>query len=236
MLLTGLAAAGAVASWAGAQQGPPDAAPDGSAPSLTFRTDSDVATPPGLPSIGKWMIGRDGTIAHWLGEIFEGKTLREPVNIIVVDTRAGSAESAKQRLLAASTAAGYPVRMGHSTGYRGYIGGQFYPQIPEGRDDAFSNRVFELSNNHGRIFGPHLLGDAYVSIGAFSREEVRPLRAPAHGYASFNRARDDYSQALDRATSFKRKGFVELGNAIVADPRVTTGDHDGLAVLLHASR
>ena len=47
-------------------------------------------------------------------------------------------------------AAGYPVRFGHSTGYRGLIGGDLHGQLPQGRDDAFADRIFEESNNHGR--------------------------------------------------------------------------------------
>jgi hypothetical protein len=38
-----------------------------------------VANPPGLPAIGKWMIAADGTVAHWLREIHQGKRLHEPV-------------------------------------------------------------------------------------------------------------------------------------------------------------
>jgi hypothetical protein len=214
-----------------AQQNPP-APPD--APIKRPVTAADVVAPPGLPSLGKWMMARDGTIAHWLGEAYEGKHLREPINVILVDAAATSPEDAKQRLIAAATAAGYPVRFGHSTGYRALIGGRAYEQLPGGRDDAFSNRIFELSNNHGRLFGPHPVGTAYVSIGAFSREEVRPFRSPEHGYASFNRARDDFSQNLDRHTAFKLEGFVDLANAIIGDPEFSTGDHDGLAVLLRA--
>src|SRR5262245_41981700 len=194
----------------------------------------DVAKPQGLPEIGKWMIDRDGTVAHWLGEIYEGKQLHEPINVILVDAGADSADHARQRLAEAAAAAGYPVRFGHSAGYRGYIAGEFYAQLPAGRDDAFSNRVFELSNNHGRIFGPHRTSDAYVFIGAFSREAVDPLRWPGHRYASFNQARDDFARDLDRHTPFKSAGFVALDNAIVGDASVTTGDHDGRAVLLHA--
>lgn len=195
----------------------------------------EAATPQDLPAIGKWMIAGDGTVAHWLGEIFEGRRLREPINVILVDTGARDADHARARLVAAAAAAGYPVRFGHSTGYRALIGGRAYAQLPEGRDDAFSNRVFELSNNHGRLFGPHRMGEAFVSTGAFSREEVRLFRSPEHGYASFNRARDDFAHHLDRETGFKLSGFVALGNAIVGDPQVSTGDHDGLAVLLRAA-
>ena len=106
-------------------------------------------------------------------------------------------------------------------------------QLPAGRDDAFSNRVFELSNNHGRMFGPHRT-DAHVFIGAFSREAVDPLRWPGHRYASFNQARDDFARELDRRTRFKSAGFVDLGNAIAGDANASTGDHDGRAVLLRA--
>jgi hypothetical protein len=198
-------------------------------------TGTDVARPRGLPEIGKWMIDRDGTVAHWLGEIYEGKHLHEPINVILVDAGATSADNARQRVVEAATAAGYPIRFGHSAGYRGYIGGDLYAQLPAGRDEAFSNRVFELSNNHGRIFGPHQMREAHVFIGAFSREAVAPLRWPGHRYASFNQARDDFARDLDRQTLFKSAGFVNLGNAIVGDPNVTTGDHDGRAVLLRAS-
>ena len=121
---------------------------------VTLAADA-VANPPGLPAIGRWMIARDGTIAHWLGEVVDGKHLHEPINVILVDEGATSADHAKQRLVAASAAAGFPVRIGHSTGYHGFIGGVLYGQLPHGRDDAFSNRIFEESNNHGRVFGPH---------------------------------------------------------------------------------
>ncbi len=197
-------------------------------------TAADIVTPPGLPSIGKWMVARDGTIAHWLGGFYEGKHLREPVNVILVDTAATSPEDAKQRLIAAASAAGYPVRFGHSTGYRALIGGELYDQLPAGRDDAFSNRIFELSNNHGRLFGPHPTGHGYVSIGAFSREDIRPFRWPEHGYASFNQARDDFARNLDRHTAFKSDASVDLANAIAGDPEISTGDHDGRAVVLRA--
>jgi hypothetical protein len=181
------------------------------------------------------MIDRDGTVAHWLGEIYQGKHLHEPINVILVDAGATSADHARQRLVQAATAAGYPVRFGHSGGYHGYIAGELYAQLPAGRDDAFSNRVFELSNNHGRMFGPHQMNGAYVFIGAFSREAVDPLRWPGHRYASFNQARDDFARDLDRRTPFKSAGFVVLDNA-VDDANVTTGDHDGRAVLLQAGR
>jgi hypothetical protein len=194
-----------------------------------------VANPPGLPAIGRWMIARDGTIAHWLGEIIDGKRLHEPINVILIDEGAASADEAGQRLIAAATAAGFPVRFGHSTGYRGFIGGALHSQLPQGRDDAFSNRIFEESNNHGRIFGPHRFEGGYVFTGAFSRERVKLLEWPGHRYASFNDARDALARGLDARTAFKASGFVPLGNA-VNDAQITTGDHDGRAALIRASR
>ena len=76
----------------------------------------------------------------------------------------------------ATIAAGYPIRFGHSAGYRGYIAGQLYAQCqPEGTTRS-RNRIFELSNNHGRIFRAALDQRTYVFIGAFSREAVDLLR------------------------------------------------------------
>ena len=196
----------------------------------------DVATPDGLPSIGKWMLTAEGVPSDWLGEIYQGKNLREPINVIIIDEGASSAEDAKARLLSAAAHAGYPIRFGHSTGYQGLIGGQVHRQLPQGRDDAFSNDLFEVSNNHGRIFGPHAFEQGYLFTGAFSREEVDPFRDPPHRYGSFNRARDDFTQNLDRRTSYKVSGFVNLGSALIGDSKLTTGDHDGMAVVLRAGR
>jgi hypothetical protein len=205
-----------------------------SAPPVTFAAEA-VANPPGLPAIGRWMIAHDGSIAHWLGVVVDGKHLHEPVNVILIDEGATSADHAKQRLVAASAAAGFPVRIGHSTGYHGFIGGVLYGQLPHGRDDAFSNRVFEESNNHGRVFGPHGFDGGYLFIAAFSRERVNLLEWPAHRYESFNAARDAFAGGLDENTDFKASGFVPLDNA-VNDAQVTTGDHDGRAVLLRAPK
>lgn len=196
----------------------------------------DVAAPEGLPAIGKWMLTAKGVPSDWLGEIYRGKNLREPINVIIVDEGAASAEDAKARLLAAAARAGYPVRFGHSTGYQGLIGGQLHAQLPQGRDDAFSNDLFEVSNNHGRIFGPHAFGQGFLFTGAFSREEVDPFRDPPHQYGSFNRARDDFTQRLDRLTAYKVSGFMDLGNALIDDPKLTTGDHDGMAVVVRVGR
>jgi hypothetical protein len=196
----------------------------------TFAT----ATPEGLPTIGQWMLTAQRVPSDWLGEIYHGKNLREPINVIVIDEAAASADEAKTRLIAAAARAGYPIRFGHSTGYQGFIGDKPYPQLPQGRDDAFSNDIFEISNNHGRIFGPYALVKGFLFTAAFSREEVDPIRDPPHQFGSFNRARDDFTQRLDLHTDFKVSAFVNLGNALIGDPKLTTGDHDGIAVVVRA--
>jgi hypothetical protein len=191
-----------------------------------------VAHPAGLPEVGKWMFNAQNEPARWLGESYQGKKLREPINILILDSVARSAEEARDRLLQHCAAAGYAARGGHSTGYRGSIDGVVYEQLPEGKHAAFANQPFELRNNHGRIFGPHPFRNGWLFIGAFSREGVDPLDRVKHGYVSFNRARDHLAQRLDERTEFKIRAFVNLDNALIGDPAWTTGDHDGIAVLL----
>jgi hypothetical protein len=192
----------------------------------------DVASPQGLPYIGKWMINSQYEPAHWLGELYHEKSLREPINIIIVDEVSQSAEEARELLLKNCSAAGYPVREGHSANYHGYIDGILYLQLPEGGHRAFSNEPFELSNNHGRMFGPYRFQGGWLFIGAFSREKIDPLEKMRHRYLSFNQARDDLAQRLELKTGLKIKGFVNLENALIGNTLFTTGDHDGIAVLL----
>jgi hypothetical protein len=198
-------------------------------PSETF------AHPQGLPEIGKWMIDAQAEPAHWLGESYHGKHLREPINVIVLDTASASADEARERLLRNFAAAGYRVRKGHSTGYRGYIGGVLYEQIPSEKDRAFSNEPFERHNNHGRMFGPHSCDGGWLFIGAFSRERLDVLETVKHRYVSFSQARDDLSQHLDLTAEYRIKAFVDLDNALIGDPTFAVGDHDGIAVLLATS-
>ena len=170
--------------------------------------------------------------AHWLGELYGPKHLREPINIVIVDTAASSAEEARQHLLKNFATVGYAARKGHSTGYRGYIEGVVYEQLPDGKEEAFSNEPFELGNNHGRIFGPHPYRGGWLFIGAFSREKVDLLDKVKHRYVSFNQARDDLSQRLDNKTDYQIKDYLDLDNALIGDPTATSGDHDSVAVLM----
>jgi hypothetical protein len=199
-------------------------------------TGTNLASPPDLPVLGKWMLTANGVPARWMGQTYEGKHLREPINVIIVDQGAASASQARRDLLAGAAAAGYPVRMGHSTGYQAYLLDQVHPQIPRGWDDALSDEPFEFSNNHGRLFGPYETSGGYVFVGAFSREEVDLLRWPGHQYASFNKARDDFAKRMGEGQQYRLLGSVSVDNAILDDSMVSTGDHDGKAVLLKVVR
>jgi hypothetical protein len=194
----------------------------------------DLAQPEHLPALGKWMLDAGMQAAHWLGGTYHGRHLREPINVIILDEAAGSAEEARQRLLAASATAGYAARTGHSAGYVGIIAGIVYAQLPAGKHRAFSNEPFELGNNHGRIFGPHRVEDGWLFIGAFSREHVESEPKVQHKFVSFVRARDDYARCLTQHTPFKFARLVPMENTLDARSGVTTGDHDGFAVMLIA--
>ena len=191
----------------------------------------DISSIPSL-AIGKWMIAPDKLPARWLDSKYFGKSLREPINIIIVDDRTSNLDEARNNLYAACKIAGFEARKGHSGGYSAFIAGSFYPQLPSEKDHAFSNEPFELNNNHGRVFGPYLSSGKAVFTAAFSREEIDPLEKVKHGYNSFNRARDSFAGAMDRHTCFKIRKFINLKNVFIADPNITTGDHDGIAVLL----
>lgn len=203
--------------------------PDGSTIELT---DADIVEPEGFPYLGKWMLSPAKTPANWLGGLFRKRGLREPINVIIIDSISVLAEQAKAILIAACAAGGYRARLGHSDGYHAVIGGVVYEQLVNGGRRAFSDAPFEISNNHGRLFGPYFDGDKFIFVGAFSRESVQLLPKITHTFVSFNRARDAFAQNLDEKTAYKLVGFVDMGSFILQDKKIGTGDHDGLAVLL----
>ena len=135
-------------------------------------------------------------------------------------------------LLQAATLAGFPSREGHSGGYWGWIGDRLHPQFPDTPSHAFSDEPFELDNNHGRFFGPYRHEGRLIFVGALSRERVAPLSTPRHQYASFNRGRDQFADAMDTHSAYRRTAFLNLDNAIVGAADVGTGDHDGVAAVL----
>lgn len=195
-------------------------------------SDKDIARPVGFPEIGKWMLSPNLSWAHWLGEMAEGKAIREPINIIIVDPFARSADAALRRLVAACKMAGFESHFGHSSGYWGWLGGRLFPQYPTGKDHALSDEPFAFSNNHGRFFGPLAFRGRYYFIGALSREKVVPESREKHEFVSYDQARDRFAQALVRKAGWRIVAFVGLDNALLNDPQVGTCDHDGVAVAL----
>jgi hypothetical protein len=194
----------------------------------------EEASPAGVPAIGFWMLAPDGRIADWLGARFQGKRLLEPINIVIVDRYASSAADASTRLMAACGKSAFPQREGHSSGYWARMGSARYPQFPPGTEESFSDALFVFANDHGRIFGPMSWGGAFVFAGAFSRESVDPITKVKHVFVSFDRARDAFASRMSERGGYEVAGYLDLGNAIVEDPALTTGDHDGVAVLLSA--
>jgi len=211
-----------------------DRDPAGSAQTVpSFRpSDKDIARPAGFPEIGKWMISPDLSWAHWMGEMADGKAIREPINVIIIDPFARSADAALRRLVAACKTAGFERRLGHSSGYWGWLGGRLFPQYPTGGGHAFSDEPFEFNNNHGRVFGPLAFRGRYYFIAALSREKAAPASHEKHEFVSFDQARDRFAQALVRKAGWRIVAFVGLGNALLDDPQVGTCDHDGVAVAL----
>lgn len=205
--------------------------------SSTYRPPAiDITRAKGLPPLGKWMITPDFQPAHWLGAKWRNRSFREPINVIVIDKASKTADEAKKKFEAACAKAGFPSRMGHSGGYWGWMGNRLQPQVPSEPGHAFSDEPFELTNNHGRFFGPYQHDGRFYFIGALSREKVAPLAEVKHHYVSFNAARDAFADSLDNKTDYKLTGFRNLDNAFIGHAELTTGDHDGVATILELKR
>lgn len=194
--------------------------------------DDETATEYG--DIGKWMLDSSGDIADYGGLPYEGRTVLEAINVVIVDPTSRSSLEATWRLNAAMRRAGFPPRLIHSTGFRGLIDGERYRQQPRGLLVGYSDDFFLLPNNHGRIFGPDPVETAsgYVWSGSFSTEEfVFYQGLPRHGYVSSNVARDALAAQLIASGRATSGGSVSLDNAYNTDT-TTTGDHDGYAVVV----
>lgn len=186
--------------------------------------------------IGKWMLKRTGKLADWPSPAYPFKTLYQPINVIIVDSTSTTAAESAAKLNAALTAAGFPAQQIHSTGYQGVIEGVVYGQQPTGSQVAFSNAHWLLINDHGRVFGPapDPAGTGFVWTASFSREQPGLSNLnPTHIYVSFRKARDTVRAALvgSGATDL---GLVGLDNKLVGRT-MTTGDHDGYAVVMSLS-
>ncbi|VEG58308.1 peptidase S15 [Mycolicibacterium aurum] len=184
--------------------------------------------------IGKWMLQPDGEIADYGTLPYEGRIVLEPINVIIVDPTSKSALGATWKLSAAMRRAGFPPRIGHSTGFRALIDEQRYRQQPRGLLLGYSDDFFLVDNNHGRLFGPDPVETAagFVWSGAFSTEELVFFGGlPRHAYVSSNTARAALAAQLVASGQARVEDMVSLDNSYNTDT-TTTGDHDGYAVVV----
>lgn len=187
-------------------------------------------------TIGKWMIDPDGDVADWGGQLYAGRGLLEPINVIIVDKTSTTPEQAKQKLDASMNRSGFPAQPIHSTGFEGAIDGTTYGQQPDGAQEAYADNLFVLPNDHARMFGPAPAsaedGTGYVWSGSASTELPGIYNGQlAHIYASFNLARDILVVRLLLSGSATFVGIVPMGNQYNNSSRIT-GDHDGYAVVV----
>ena len=203
--------------------------------SQTLPTVEQTHLPEGL-QIGRWLLTGREVPANWLGQKFQGKMMREPINIILVDEVAATPDAAVQYLLESCEAIGYLSRRGHSSDYRGQLGNIIYSQLPRQENHAFSNAMYILPNNHGRIFGPHFFAGYYYFSGALSREAINLFAEVRHVYASFEMAKQDFAARMQASGRYFVVGAIAMENVFLPSESMTTGDHDGTAVLLRRQK
>ena len=189
-----------------------------------------VATPYG--TIGEWMIKSNGGVADYGGQKYQNKTLLEAVNVIIVDPTSKSVTESKNKIDKAMSAAGFPVRFGHSGGFKGLISGTQYKQLPSSLFTAYSDDSFLAKNNHGRLFGPAPVSTGgYVYSGGFSTQKFGIYKwVPAHIYVSSNVARDALAAGLV-AKGQTQLPSIDMTNAYNTTD-TTVGDHDGKAAVI----
>ena len=203
--------------------------------SQTLPTVEQTHLPEGL-QIGRWLLTGREVPANWLGQKFQGKMMREPINVILVDEVAATPDAAVQYLLESCEAIGYLSRPGHSSDYRGQIGNVIYSQLPQEENHAFSNAMYIFPNNHGRIFGPHFFAGRYYFAGALSRESINLFSEVRHVYASFEMAKQDFAARMQAGGRYSVAGAIAMENVFLPSESMTTGDHDGTAVLLRRQK
>jgi hypothetical protein len=192
----------------------------------------DVADTP-YGEIGKWLLQPNGQISNYGGQKFAGKSILEPVNVIILDPTSASAADAAKKLNTDLSQAGFPAQPIHSTGFLGIIDGETFAQHPTGLLAAYSDANFLLPDDHARVFGPAPAQSeaGYVWTVATSRE-LFGLNGliPAHTYVSYDQARDELTSRLI-ANGATLVGIVPLSNAY-SGATETTGDNDGYAIVI----
>jgi hypothetical protein len=188
-----------------------------------------------LPPVGPWLLDPKGLPARWLGHPYQGRILLEPINVVVIDPFATSAEEASRKILGASAAGGFGISLGHSCGYQGLIGGRAFSQLPAQKNTAFSDGMPFSTNDHGRLLGPARTERGWVFTGGFSRESFHLWSSFHHQFVSFNQAREAYGRKVTASGQYRVAGYLSLGN-VADDPGSTTADHDGRVLILEAVR
>lgn len=185
-------------------------------------------------NIGKWMLEPNGQISDYGGQLYDGRTLLEPINVIIVDPTSKTKWAATRKLNAAMLWSGFPPRPIHTNGFRGRIDDVTYGQLPRGFLQGFSDNSFLVTNDHGRVFGPDPVetNTGFVWSASFGTEDFGTYDSrPAHLYVSSETARTALASSLVRSGRATVVGMVPLGNSYNTDT-ITTGDHDGYAVVL----
>jgi hypothetical protein len=177
------------------------------------------------------MLQFNGQVSNYGGQPYDGKTLVEPINVIIVDPNSKFAPESTLKVNKDMIQGGFPLQPLHSGGFKGKINDTVYGQQPAGIN-AFSDNPFVVQNDHGRLFGPAPApGGGYIWTGAFSTETPTVYnRLPAHAYVSSNTARDTLARRLLDSGQVQ-SASVSLDNAYNT-PTTTTGDHDGYAVVI----
>jgi hypothetical protein len=195
-----------------------------------------VDTPYGR--VGKWMLTSDGEqVANWGGQIYGDKTLREPVNVIIVDPNSKTPGESTARLNSAMFWSGFPAQPIHSTGFDGTVLGTTYDQLPgNGTEAAYSDLPFFLPNDHARVFGPAPVaaadGTGYLWTAAASTEVPGIYDNQfTHRYLSYDLARDMLALRLILSGQATLVGVQKMDN-VYNDGTASTGDHDGYAIVL----
>jgi hypothetical protein len=215
-------------------------APPTGAPATTTDPQATDTVDTKYGKIGKWMLQSNGEISNYGGQPYDGRTLDEPVNVIIVDPNSKSAAESTAKINTDMALAGFPSQPFHSSGFMGLIGSKAFGQqaLPL---TAYSDNLFIFQNDHGRLFGPAPLPDAngngvtddgYVWSGAFSTETPTIYNGlPTHAYVSSKAARDALVLRLLATGQVQSISYVKMDNAVNTGD-TTTGDHDGYAVVI----
>lgn len=190
-------------------------------PGDVFRGMEQVGDP------GLWVL-RGRTRADVDGLRVQGRALREPVNVVLIDLFAKTPQDALLRATAALDAVGLKPSDRYTHGYQAYLNGTFQPEVPAGQ--AFARGVGSAREERLRLFGPWKSGDGYVFLAGIAAQNVT---RQGRTFSDFMVTREATADALNSRTVFKKKGYVDLLSK-VDTPRETTADHDGCAVILVA--